>query len=49
LSSDSTHLVREIEDGGGDDIVIPGLPTRFTHEEMEDMHDQRLPRRDGAV
>jgi hypothetical protein len=34
---DSTHLVREIQDDGGDDIVIPGLPTRFTHEEMEDM------------
>jgi hypothetical protein len=35
--SDSTHLVREIEDDGGDDIVIPGLPTRFTHAEIEDM------------
>ncbi|KAL6912069.1 hypothetical protein ACP4OV_000874 [Aristida adscensionis] len=36
--SDSAHLVREIDDGGGDDdIVIPGLPTRFTHEEIEDM------------
>ncbi|TVU28668.1 hypothetical protein EJB05_20197, partial [Eragrostis curvula] len=35
--SDSTHLVRGIDDDGGDDIVIPGLPTRFTHEEIEDM------------
>jgi hypothetical protein len=35
--SDSTHLVREIEDDGGDDIVIPGPPTRFTHAEIEDM------------
>ncbi|GJN22398.1 hypothetical protein PR202_gb09954 [Eleusine coracana subsp. coracana] len=36
--SDSTRLVHEIHDeGGDDDIVIPGLPTRFTHEEIEDM------------
>ncbi|KAL6633480.1 hypothetical protein ACP70R_026151 [Stipagrostis hirtigluma subsp. patula] len=36
--SDSTHLVRVIDDDdGGDDIVIPGLPTRFSHEEIEDM------------
>ncbi|KAF8730281.1 hypothetical protein HU200_017264 [Digitaria exilis] len=34
--SDSAHLVGEIDDDG-DDVVIPGLPTRFTHEEIEDM------------
>ncbi|XP_062220406.1 G-type lectin S-receptor-like serine/threonine-protein kinase At5g35370 [Phragmites australis] len=34
--SDSAHLVREIVDDG-DDIVIPGLPTRFTHDEIEDI------------
>ncbi|KAJ1281174.1 hypothetical protein BS78_04G287800 [Paspalum vaginatum] len=34
--SDSAHLVRDI-DNDGDDIVIPGLPTRFTHDEIEDM------------
>ncbi|GJM86961.1 hypothetical protein PR202_ga02867 [Eleusine coracana subsp. coracana] len=36
--SDSTRLVRDIhDDDDDDDIVIPGLPTRFTHEEIEDM------------
>uniref|UniRef100_A0A0E0K5N2 Receptor-like serine/threonine-protein kinase n=1 Tax=Oryza punctata TaxID=4537 RepID=A0A0E0K5N2_ORYPU len=35
-ASDSTHLVYGNDDDG-DDIVIPGLPTRFTHEEIEDM------------
>jgi len=34
--SDSAHLVRDIDDDD-DDIVIPGLPTRFTHHEIEDM------------
>ncbi|WVZ73491.1 hypothetical protein U9M48_021791 [Paspalum notatum var. saurae] len=34
--SDSAHLVRDVDDDG-DDIVIPGLPTRFTHDEIEDM------------
>jgi serine/threonine protein kinase len=34
--SDSAHLVRDIDDDD-DDIVIPGLPTRFTHDEIEDM------------
>lgn len=34
--SDSAHLVRDIDDQD-DDIVIPGLPTRFTHDEIEDM------------
>uniref|UniRef100_K3YPU6 Receptor-like serine/threonine-protein kinase n=1 Tax=Setaria italica TaxID=4555 RepID=K3YPU6_SETIT len=34
--SDSAHLVRDIDDDS-DDIVIPGLPTRFTHDEIEDM------------
>ncbi|KAG2661811.1 G-type lectin S-receptor-like serine/threonine-protein kinase At5g35370 [Panicum virgatum] len=31
--SDSAHLARDVDD----DIVIPGLPTRFTHDEIEDM------------
>ncbi|KAI4982319.1 hypothetical protein ZWY2020_022811 [Hordeum vulgare] len=37
--SASAHLVRDLdnEDDGDDDIVIPGLPTRFTHDEIEDM------------
>ncbi|CAL5055960.1 unnamed protein product [Urochloa decumbens] len=34
--SDSAHLVRDVDDDS-DDVVIPGLPTRFTHEEIEDM------------
>ncbi|KAF8779918.1 hypothetical protein HU200_002188 [Digitaria exilis] len=34
--SDSAHLVGAIDDDS-DDVVIPGLPTRFTHEEIEDM------------
>ncbi|CAN6274303.1 unnamed protein product [Urochloa humidicola] len=34
--SDSAHLVRDVDDDS-DGIVIPGLPTRFTHEEIEDM------------
>ncbi|OEL24050.1 G-type lectin S-receptor-like serine/threonine-protein kinase [Dichanthelium oligosanthes] len=34
--SDSAHLVRDIDDDS-DDILIPGLPTRFTHDEIEDM------------
>ncbi|RLM77865.1 hypothetical protein C2845_PM12G28130 [Panicum miliaceum] len=34
--SDSAHLVRDVDDDS-DDIVIPGLPTRFTHDEIEDM------------
>uniref|UniRef100_J3L8I2 Receptor-like serine/threonine-protein kinase n=1 Tax=Oryza brachyantha TaxID=4533 RepID=J3L8I2_ORYBR len=35
-ASDSAHLVYGNDDDG-DDIVIPGLPTRFTHEEIEDV------------
>ncbi|KAF0931293.1 hypothetical protein E2562_002640 [Oryza meyeriana var. granulata] len=35
-ASDSAHLVYGNDDDG-DDIVIPGLPTRFTHEEIEDI------------
>ncbi|PUZ77792.1 hypothetical protein GQ55_1G402100 [Panicum hallii var. hallii] len=34
--SDSAHLVRDVDDDS-DDIAIPGLPTRFTHDEIEDM------------
>ncbi|XP_062220953.1 G-type lectin S-receptor-like serine/threonine-protein kinase At5g35370 [Phragmites australis] len=34
--SDSAHLVSVIDDNG-DDIVIPGLPTRFTHDEIEEI------------
>ncbi|CAN6233303.1 unnamed protein product [Urochloa humidicola] len=35
--SDSAHLVRDVDNDDSDGIVIPGLPTRFTHEEIEDM------------
>ncbi|VAI50004.1 unnamed protein product [Triticum turgidum subsp. durum] len=37
--SASAHLVRDLDndDDGDDDIVIPGLPTRFTHDEIEAM------------
>ncbi|KAG8072534.1 hypothetical protein GUJ93_ZPchr0006g44889 [Zizania palustris] len=36
-TSDSAHLVYGNDVNDGDDIVIPGLPTRFTHDEIEDI------------
>ncbi|CAM0943898.1 unnamed protein product [Alopecurus aequalis] len=36
--SASAHLVLDLDnDDDGDDFIIPGLPTRFTHVEIEDM------------
>ncbi|XP_047078663.1 G-type lectin S-receptor-like serine/threonine-protein kinase At5g35370 [Lolium rigidum] len=36
--SASAHLVRDLDsEDDADDFVIPGLPTRFTHQEIEDM------------
>ncbi|KAL5213541.1 hypothetical protein ABZP36_024388 [Zizania latifolia] len=36
-TSDSAHLVYGNDVDDGDDIVIPGLPTRFTHDEIEEI------------
>uniref|UniRef100_A0ACD5YNV8 Uncharacterized protein n=1 Tax=Avena sativa TaxID=4498 RepID=A0ACD5YNV8_AVESA len=36
--SASAHLVRDLDsEDDGEDVFIPGLPTRFTHNEIEEM------------